>query len=804
MRISQTVFISVVIASSFANQGLAEEPSVSYIFPAGGQRGTSVSFRVGGHYLHGNAALEMLGPGVTASPRVRETNTTWFEGPIIPLPASQQTEDYPKDHLGSVHISADAETGIRYWRISTSQGATPARKFIIGALPEVMEEEIEGNPISTVVKLPVTINGRIFPREDMDIWTFPARAGESITCDVNAKSLGSPLEARLEVIDPHGRHLDEAIDRSGADPRLQFKAATDGVYQVRIHDVNAGGLQNYVYRLTITAEPYVNSIFPLGGRRGSKLLLQLAGHGLPVESAEVTLPNDAPKTFTSQLNFDKSGLTPVLLDVDDLPERIESEPNQTTSNLDPIATPAILNGRIGEPGDIDHWEFTAKKDESLNLDLRASRLGSPLDSVLIVLDANGKQLARSDDISGDQTDSRLLFKAPADGVYFLKIHERFASRGGPAFSYRLRVAPPPMPDFSLTFSADALTAVREIAGLSPEEKKKRPQPKPAQLRISAERTGDFQGEIEIAVEDLPSGVTVKGNKIAAKQPRTDLTFTASSTAKIAAGPALIRGTAKINGRDVTRLATLQLPRGEPPLDRVLLAVAIPTPFKAYGEYLLSYAMRGSVFHRRYLLDRGGFKGPLTARLADRQFRHLQGVQGPEIPISPEASEFDYPVTLPPWMEIGRTSRTVVMVSGTLQDADGTEHIVSYSSGEQNDQIIAVISPGLLSVESSRRSLMTQPNGAAELRLLVQRDETLANVPVKVELVVPPHIRGITAEPVIVPAGKSEAVLRIAFGPQPGPFNMPALIRAATLDPKTPHFAEAPLELVSSLSASSAK
>ena len=45
-------------------------------------------------------------------------------------------------------------------------------KFVVGDLPEVIESEIDGQPIPERVSLPVTINGRIFPREDVDIWTF--------------------------------------------------------------------------------------------------------------------------------------------------------------------------------------------------------------------------------------------------------------------------------------------------------------------------------------------------------------------------------------------------------------------------------------------------------------------------------------------------------------------------------------------------------------------------------------------------------------------------------------------------------
>ena len=801
MKSCKTIAL-LLAAIPFTSQLLCDEPSVSYIFPAGGQRGASVNFNVGGHFLNGEAAFEMLGSGVAASPRVRETNTLWFEGPMIPLIASQQIEDYPRDHAGIVKIAPKATPGARYWRVWTSQGATPARRFIVGDLPEVVEQEVDGDPIPVQVKLPVTMNGRIFPREDVDIWTFHARAGEQLTCDVNAKGLGSPLEARVDIIDPKGRPLNDVIDRSGADPQFQFKAPMDGIYQVRIHDLASGGLQNYVYRLTITAEPYVNFVFPLGGQRGSKVQLQLAGHGLPSQTAEIDLPRDSSPIFAAQFGFATSGAAPVLLELDDLPEHLESEPNSQIATANSIVPPAVLNGRINEPGDVDFWAVTAKKDESLALDLMASRLKSPLDSVLIVADSSGKQLARSDDISGEESDSRLLFKAPSDGTYFLSVQERFASRGGPEFAYRLHVGPPPAPDFSLTLASNALTAVREITGLNAEENKKRPQPKPALLRVNAERIGDFQGEIELSLEGLPAGVAVEGTKIAEKQSRGELTFTASSAARIGATHITVLGKGKIDGREVTRTATLPVPRGEPAFETVLLAVAIPTPFKAYGEYLLSYATRGSVYHRRYFLDRRGFNGPLTARIADRQFRHLQGVQGPEISISPEATEFDYPVTMAPWMEIGRTSRTVVMVSGTLKDDDGAEHVVSYSSGEQSDQIITVISPGLLGIEADRRSLPAKPNGTAEVRVSIHRDETLANAPVKVALIVPPHFRGIHAEAVTVKGGKNEAILRITFGSEPGPFNMPVIIRATTVDPKSPHLSEVSLELVASLAGSS--
>src|ERR1700757_3008104 len=98
----------------------------------------------------------------------------------------------------------------------------------------------------------------------------------------------------------------------------------------------------------------------------------------------------------------------------------------------------------------------------------------------------------------------------------------------------------------------------------------------------------------------------------------------------------------------------------PEVDSVLLAVALPTPFKIKGVFDVRWVARGTVHKRRYRIERGGFTGPLQIGLADHQARHLQGVMGPTIIVPAAASEFTYPVYLPPWMETGRTSRTCVM------------------------------------------------------------------------------------------------------------------------------------------------
>jgi hypothetical protein len=80
-----------------------------------------------------------------------------------------------------VTVDAKASLGARRARIWTSQGVATGPVFVVGDLPEVVEKEIDGEPIPETVTLPITANGRIFPREDIDLWAFDAQAGQTVT-----------------------------------------------------------------------------------------------------------------------------------------------------------------------------------------------------------------------------------------------------------------------------------------------------------------------------------------------------------------------------------------------------------------------------------------------------------------------------------------------------------------------------------------------------------------------------------------------------------------------------------------------
>ncbi|MGK0185704.1 MAG: hypothetical protein ACI9R3_001483 [Verrucomicrobiales bacterium] len=787
-------FLTTLCALVAGSSLLAEEPYVSYIFPAGGQQGTQIDFKVGGHYLHGEACFEMVGSGVEASPKIREVETLFFEGPLIPMPASQQKEDYPRDHAGQVTIAADAAVGVRYWHVSTSQGVTPSWRFVIGSMPEIVEEEIDGAPVPKEVTLPVTINGRIFPREDTDIWTLTAKAGEIISCSVNAQRLGSALNARLEILDPSGHRLAEAVPATGKDPSLQWQAPVDGVYAVRIYDIDFGGLQHYVYRLMITKNPHIATTYPLGGKRGSTTRVALLGSdGTAQSDIEIAIPDNAAEDFPVL-----AGVDPIFLRTGDAAEYLETEPNDSPehANGTAVAVPCVLNGRIQAAGDVDYWSLTLGMGEAIDCQLLAGTLGSPLFPVMTVYDPAGKEIARSSNPGDPKVDASLNFEAPAAGTYRVAVAEHFAHRGGAHYAYRLSLRPFTGPDFKLTLATNAISVFREIDDLTEEEKKARPPSPPAKLAVEVQRLAGFDSEIELLAAGLPEGVHLENNKIAKGQNKTELTFRADANVRVQVTRVTLSGRGEIGENNVTRVAaSAVVARGEPPLNDILLAVAMPTPFYFTGDYNSFPLPRGSIYRRHYQLHRGGFTGPLYARLADRQVRHLQGVRGPTITIPSGATEFDYETVMAPWLEIGRTSRSTIMIYGTAVDSDGSEHVVSFTSGNQNHQFIGQMVAGLLSVNPVGPSWSVEPNASIDVPVVISRGQAIKDADVQVELQVPAHFQGVHAEPVTVPAGQSTATLTIRFAKSLEAFNMPAKVTATTLGNADPHFAESPLELV---------
>ena len=719
------------------DSALAAPPVASFLYPAGGQRGTKVPVRVGGLFVHDSCNFSLDGPGVTASPTLKKIDRIWFEGPVLAMPESQQAEDYPVDLLGSIAVDATAALGARKGHLWTSQGVATGPVFVVGDLPEVVEHEIDGDPIpEKLAAVPVTANGRIFPREDTDLWEVKLKRGQTLSALATTTGIRSPLRAKLEILDSEGTILAEASPRTaiGFDSSAKFTAPADGVYRVRISDARGLGGPAFVYRLTLTTDPIAESVFPLGGKRGSKIGVALAGQTVPV-----TIPMDAPAAWS--LPF---GIQSIPFDIDDLPE--------FTDSSKPVVAPAILNDRIEKNGAAT-WKVQFPTSKKYEIELRAKKLGSPLCGSVVVLNPQGVEIAKQTgaDLESDPT---LVLNPNIDGVYTIRVTDRFRNRGGPEFGYRLRIreAPAAVPDFRIKLAVDSLNVPRGGT---------------VKLKLTAERLCGFNGSIDIAFAGWPVGVTAPRAMIAVGQSAVDLPLSAEALAVVRVGRVTVTGTATIADKPVSHLEAL------------LVAVAVPTPFAYEGEFTSATAPRGQPYGRQFKLVRNGFVGPLTVGLADRQFRHLQGVTGPIVAVAPGQNEFAYFADLPPWIEMGRTCRVCIVVAGTVKDLDGTEHTVSFTSNEQNHQLIVVPEPGRLGIDLPKSALVVAPGETVRVPVRIARAKGLTG-DVKVELLLPGHWRGVSAEAITIPKDQEtgELVLKLGSG-EIGPFNAPVAVKASS-------------------------
>ena len=740
----RTLLLCVAVILAAFRPALADPPALSYVFPAGGQRGTAVDVKVGALDLPSKAFVEVLGSGVDGGGVIRRVPTLWFEGPFLTQPDSVQVEDYPRDFASRFQIAADAPVGPRGLRIWNSEGASGSIPFVVGDLPEVVEREVEGETPATPVTLPVTINGRIFPREDVDDWSFPLRAGERLTAVVETRRIDSPLEAWIEVLDPQGKPAAEAVRSPLGDPRLSFVAPADGTYVVKIHDVGFQGGQRLVYRLTLKTGSSVEWVYPAGGRRATDLKVTAGGYGVEERPVSVSLAAEGAGRGAAILSTSLPNGLPANLEVDDLPEALETEPNDDRGHASTLAVPGVGNGRIDRAGDGDTWRLALMGGHGYLFDLRSARLGSPVAAVLSVTDADGNELASTEDAALTTDDPRLSFRPKADGLYFVRIRDRFRTRGGPASIYRLRVTENPDADFRINVAADSLTI---------------PRGGKASLGFEIERLDDRVGPITLEIEGLPEGVRFDKFVVAANVTTATVNLSSDGKAPIRSSLLRVRGTAEVGGKPVIRTALRKGSLGLPEIDTIRLAVSLPHPFELTGPVDFSRSPRGTIHHHPFKVTRGNCESPIEVRIADRQIRHLQGITAPNVILPTGSQDFDFPITLPPWMDIGRTSRTVITTTGIVREPDGTEHEVSHSWPDNVHQIVTVIAPGRLDLQAGVETLAIAPGRVVSVPVKLKRGPGVDG-PVRVELFRPNTAQGMSAEPLLFDGNREEGVLRV--------------------------------------------
>jgi hypothetical protein len=509
----------------------AAPPRIDDIRPSGVRRGEAVELTVQGANLAGNPRL------------------------VAPFACRAEPLD-PKrsgDSAWTFRIiaAADAPVGVYPLRVQTVDGLSNPFLLAIGQFPQVAEKEDNGafESAQALPPTPLVVEGHA-AGNDVDYFRFAGKKGQRIVVDAQCARIGSGVDPsiRLTTASAARRFVASADDSLGllTDARLVVELPEDGDYVIELSDSRYQGEGRAVYRLLVGPVPLAEEVYPLGGRLGETVGLELRGGTLgglrfaaahldPWPGTELHLPRIAAAMAGLALpgGWDVEGVTPRV--VGTAPEL--REPAGPAAGPFRVAAPVVLNGRIDPPGDEDQFVLAVTPGQRLHLAVEASRLGSALDGVLQVR-SGGSAIASADDTTTEvpgqpagkgtlvDPDPGLDLTVPGGASELTVVIRDLEDRGGVGFPYRL-VVTPIVPGFELAVNEPQVSVPRGGT---------------ATVGVSVTRK-DFNGAITLTVVDPPAGLTVRPGTVAAGQAVGVLSLSASATAAFGAVPLRLVGRA---------------------------------------------------------------------------------------------------------------------------------------------------------------------------------------------------------------------------------------------------------------------
>ena len=417
MRHTFHVVLIIALVTGVSGRAWAQTapPTLQKLAPTGAQRGTQVTLTIQGTNIGDATRLIFSEPGFSA--RITAVEEMPVEKMVVPKGVVRT--DAPIDDKARrfaltavVTIAKEVPHGVHGFRLHTPLGVSNQLRFAVSALAETKEQEPNDSGTPQGITLPAALVGSLGKAGDVDAYRFTARAGEEMVFQVVARPLGARLDSVVRLIDASGRVVAENNDVDlNRDSVLTWRFTDAGTYAIAIEDLEHGGAgDGFGYRIYAGVLPYLTGVFPLGVRGGAAADVAITGVNLGGDSVRVTgepaysggrtVPVTAGAPRGSVLNRKAIALGPY-------PEALEHEPNGDLALAQPLAIPSSVNGRVWTsrggtaeaqqraPGDQDLFKFTAVKGQKLVFEVTAQQLGSPLDSIVEVLDAQGRIVPRA-------------------------------------------------------------------------------------------------------------------------------------------------------------------------------------------------------------------------------------------------------------------------------------------------------------------------------------------------------------------------------------------------------------------------
>ena len=482
----------------------AASPQLGIIQPRGVQRGSEAVLTFSGARLGDAEEVFFYEPGLAVTK-------------IEPVDANQ--------FKATVQVAPDCRLGEHTAQVRTKTGISEYRTFFVGPYPAHEEKEPNNdfeNP--QAVPLNVTVTG-VVQSEDVDYFVIEAKQGQRISAEIEGMRLGTTLfDPYVAILDSKRFEL-SAVDDTPLllqDSVAAIVAPEDGKYIIEVRESAYGGNGNCHYRLHLGTFPRPTTVFPAGGKIGEETEVRFIGDPAGDFTRKIKLPDQLVENYGLEVS-DDHGVAP-----SENPFRLfehgnalEQEPNDQIPQATPAELPLAFNGVIEKPGDVDCFKFAAKKGQVWEVECYGRRIRSPLDSVMNLYKADGNGIAGDDDAR--RPDSYIRFTVPEDGEYVVRITDHL-SRGGPDFVYRV--------EFTPVKPALAL-GIPRVARYSQERQTIFVARGNRYGTIISAQRANFGGELVLEPKDLPAGLTMHAEPMAANLSTMPVVFEAAADAPLA-------------------------------------------------------------------------------------------------------------------------------------------------------------------------------------------------------------------------------------------------------------------------------
>ena len=365
-------------------------PGITRLEPRGVQRGVETRLKLVGSNLAGLTNVAFHNSKLTGAL----------------LPDAKAGEAWLK-----VTVASDLARGSYELSVKSAAGESARVKLHVDDLRQATDA-------TKTEMLPVSFWGALEQPGKPAEFSFNGVAGQNLVCDLAAERLGSKaLNAMLTLLDARGRVL--AVNRGfdgSSDALLVHRLAAAGRYTVRVSDPQYMASPEHFFRVSVGELPVVTGVFPLAVPAEKETEVQLAGENLPPGASakvktgamgEVAVPVSAEK-FRARKEF--KVLVSATAEVN------EVEPNDTPASATSMQIPGAANGRLragglqpssGAPStaerrlqtagtgtEADLFRFEAKKGQRWVIETMAARRGSPADTKIEVLHADGRPVER--------------------------------------------------------------------------------------------------------------------------------------------------------------------------------------------------------------------------------------------------------------------------------------------------------------------------------------------------------------------------------------------------------------------------